>query len=118
MREAGLGLRGELAVCLTPGREDEGGGAGAEGWGESQSWEPLVAAPGCTWPLSAPAARGSQVPELPDLPSAVMKGGDAAERRAQLWGVGHLLAAPPPQPLFFPSPAIPSTDVQQLARPS
>lgn len=62
MREAGLGSRGELAACLVPGSEDEGGGAGAEGWGASQSWELLVAAPGGTWPLSTPAARGSQVP--------------------------------------------------------
>lgn len=59
------GSRSGIAVrasCLTLASEDLGGGAGAEGWGTSQFLEPRVAAPGWTWPLPVPAARGSQVP--------------------------------------------------------
>ena len=49
------------------------------GWPASQFWETGLAAPGWTWRLLAPAARGTQALELPGMPSAVLKGRDAAE---------------------------------------
>ena len=86
MREAGPGLRGDARCLSCAGSEHVGGGArGAEDWPESLFWEPGLAAPGWTCPLLAPAARGTQAPELPDMPSAGMNGRDAAEGAGQLW---------------------------------
>lgn len=55
------------------------------GWPASQFWETGLAAPGWTWRLLAHAARGTQALELPGMPSAVLKGRDAAEGARQLW---------------------------------
>ena len=75
MWEAGTELRGDAHWLPCAGFKDVGGGArGAESWPESQFWETGLAAPGWTWPLPAPAARGTQAPELPGMPSAVLKG--------------------------------------------
>lgn len=86
MWEAGTELRGDAHWLPCAGFKDVGGGArGAESWPESQFWETGLAAPGWTWPLPAPAARGTQAPELPGMPSAVLKGRNAAEGAKQLW---------------------------------
>lgn len=53
--------------------------------GLARERETGLAAPGWTWPLPSPAARGTQAPKLPDMPSAMLKGRDAAEGARQLW---------------------------------
>lgn len=65
---SGSGIAGRARCLRTPGSEDEGGGAGAEGWGASQFWESLVAAPGWTWPLSALPPAGPRFPNFQICP--------------------------------------------------